>query len=498
LDPPENPIDRRVLTGTGLHLIARIATALCSLAASALNFRWLGEAGLGRFSFHMNLFVVAGTLVDLGTFAIAVRESARRPGEEAAILRAACRIRIRAIVVCVAALVALSFAVEATARDALLPALAACHLFAIAPATTGAWLQTRVRLAWLALSPVLGMAAWLGGSLLLHAAGNRDPGAFLLAWGAGIVVQSLVPWAATRAHLRLGWGAANPFATADRGLVRELFREAAPLGISSAIATLSFRLDSAFLRRFRDDAAVGRFMHAFQLLSFSVNVPSNLTTALVPSLVRASERAPSEVVRITRRVGAVLAGLCLPVAALAPAWSAQVLWLLWVRQGSHGAEAFELWRATHGDEIASARLLAAAAVAIYLTYPQMNALLALSRQKLLCAISCGALVLKSALSLFTVAEYGVVGAAATTLAVECAVCAVASVALARAVGGAVFSRQLLRPLLPALAAGAIAWRLRDLAPTTAAPLAALLIAAAVALGGALPLRLRLDGAEAGR
>jgi len=46
LDPPENPIDRRVLTGTGLHLVARIATALCSLAASALNFRWLGEAGL--------------------------------------------------------------------------------------------------------------------------------------------------------------------------------------------------------------------------------------------------------------------------------------------------------------------------------------------------------------------------------------------------------------------------------------------------------------------
>src|SRR5262249_37137728 len=233
----------------------------------------------------------------------------------------------------------------------------------------GAWLQTRVRLAWLAPSPVVGMATWLVLSLAVRAAGNRDPGAFLLAWGAAIVVQSLVPWAATRAHLRLGWGAMNPFSTADRALERGLFREMLPLGLSSAIATLSFRLDSNFLRRFRDDAAVGRFQHAFQLLSFSVNVPSNLTAALVPSLVRASERAPSEVGRIPRRVGAVLAGLCLPIAAIAPAWSAQALWLLWVRQGAGGGAAgFEAWRGTHGDEIASARLLAGAAVAIFLTY----------------------------------------------------------------------------------------------------------------------------------
>ena len=50
----------------------------------------------------------------------------------------------------------------------------------------------------------------------------------------------------------------------------------------------------------------------------------------------------------------------------------------------------------------------------------------------------------------------------------------------------------------ALAVGAIAWPLRDLAPLAVAPLAALLVAAAVALAGALPLRLRLDDAEAGR
>jgi O-antigen/teichoic acid export membrane protein len=489
VDPPDVRLERRVLAGTGLHLVARIATALCSLAASALNFRWLGEAGLGRFSFHMNLFVVAGTLVDLGSFAIAVRESSRRPQDEEAILRASCRIRMRAILLSIAALAVVAFSVEATARDALLPSLAACHLLAIAPATAGAWLQTRVRLAWLALSPVLGMGAWLAGSVALRAAGVRDPGWFLVAWGAGIVVQSLVPWAATRAHLRLGWGAVNPFATTDRALERELFREMAPLGVSSAVATLAFRLDSNFLRRLQDDAAVGRFQHAFQLLSFSINVPSNLTAALVPSLVRASERAPSEVVRLTRRVGAVLAGLCLPVAAIAQGWSAQVLWLLWVRQGTGGAAGFELWRATHGDEITSARLLAGAAVAIFLTYPQMNALLALSRQRLLCAISVGALLAKSALSLFTVAEFGVVGAAATTLTIECAVCVTAGVALARAVGGAVFSRQLVRPLLPALAAGAVAWGLRDLAPVSAAALGAVLVALSVVLARTFPLRL---------
>src|SRR5262249_61621445 len=146
----------------------------------------------------------------------------------------------------------------------------------------GAWLQTRVRLAWLAPSPVVGMATWLVLSLAVRAAGNRDPGAFLLAWGAAIVVQSLVPWAATRAHLRLGWGAMNPFSTADRALERGLFREMLPLGLSSAIATLSFRLDSNFLPRFRDDAAVGRLHHALPLPPLSVNLPRNLPPALRP------------------------------------------------------------------------------------------------------------------------------------------------------------------------------------------------------------------------
>jgi len=50
----------------------------------------------------------------------------------------------------------------------------------------------------------------------------------------------------------------------------------------------------------------------------------------------------------------LLVSLCLPIAAIAPAWSAQALWLLWVRQGAGGGAAgFEAWRGTHGDEIAS-------------------------------------------------------------------------------------------------------------------------------------------------
>lgn len=477
-----------MLTGTGLHFVARLATAACSGFAVVLNGQWLGDAAFGRFTFHMNLFLVAHTLVDFGSFAIAVRESTRRPEAEAAILRAVCFLRSVAITVCVAALVVTAFAVEATGKDALLPALAALHLFGVVPATAGVWLQTRVRLLWLALSPVVGMALYLAGSLLLRGAGVHDPGAYLLAWGVGVFVQSLVPWLAARRHVAL-------IGPRDRRLERELLVEMAPLGLSTAVATLYFRLDANFLKHFRDDAAVGRFQHVFQLLAFSINVPSNLTAALVPTLVRASHRGADEVVRITRRVGAVLAGLALPFAAMALSWSPQLLWLLWARK--HHADplalTFDAWLPTHGDEVASARLLGLAGVAIFLTYPQMTALLALSRQRLMLLLSIGALVAKAALSCFTVAEFGVVGAAATTLAIEAGVCAASAVLLARAVGGAVFSRQLIRPLLPASVVGAAAFALRDLSPFAVAPLMLLFAGAAIGLARSFPLRLGADG-----
>jgi O-antigen/teichoic acid export membrane protein len=328
------------------------------------------------------------------------------------------------------------------------------------------------------------MAVYLGGSLVLRGAQVRDPGCFLVVWGGGIFIQSLVPWCAVRRHVRLR-------GPRDRALERELFVEMAPLGISSAIAVAYFRLDANFLKHYRDDAAVGRFQHVFQLLSFSINVPSNLTAALVPTLVRAAHQSTAEVVRITRRVGAVLAGLALPFAAMAFSWSPQVLWLLWVRDfsGRTDAATFEAWSAAHGDEVACARLLALAAIAIFVTYPQMTALMALARQRRLAVISAGALVAKAALSLFTVDAYGVVGAAATTLAIEVAVCLVSGAMLWNVVRGAVFSRQLLRPLLPALAIAAAAWFLRDLAPLAVAPTALAFAAAAIWLGGALPLKL---------
>src|SRR5262249_42007922 len=159
--------------------------AACSAFAVLLNGQWLGDAGFGRFAFHMNLFLIAHTLVDFGSFQIAVRESTRRPELEAAILRATCFLRAVAVVVCGAALATTAFAVEASWRAALLPAIAALHLFGVVPATAGVWLQARVRLFWLALSPVVGMALYLAGSLVLRSAGSHDPGAYLMAWGAG-------------------------------------------------------------------------------------------------------------------------------------------------------------------------------------------------------------------------------------------------------------------------------------------------------------------------
>jgi hypothetical protein len=62
----------------------------------------------------------------------------------------------------------------------------------------------------------------------------------------------------------------------------------------------------------------------------------------------------------------------------------------------------------------------------------------------------------------------------------------------RVVGGAVLSRQLVRPLLPSLAVAAAAFLLRDLAPFVVAPLVPAFAAASIWFAGSFPLKLRAE------
>lgn len=488
LDSEPTTLERRVLAGTGLQLAARIASAFCSASAILLIGRHLGDERLGRFNFHFTLFLIVGALVDLGSMAIAVREATRHPEREAAVLRATFRIRLATVALCVVLCAAISWWKEGSLARAALPMVAALHLLAVAPCTAAAWLQVRVRLTAIALAPLAGFSLYIAAVLLLTHTDIHEPGLFLLAFAGGLFVQGLVPWLAARRHVTLR-GPVEP------ALVRELLLAMVPLGLSAALSTLYFRMDALLLNSLCGDAANGRYARTFPMLSLAIALPTYLSSALFPALTRAAGRGPAPLLALTRRACTVLAGFALPAVAICFAWGGQVLYLFWARHGE--GERYADFLADNGDLRRCLPLLAIAGVAIFLTYPQMHALTALGRQRVLARISVVALLLKLLVSSVAIRAQGVLGAALGTLLTEWFVFAWVTLELRRATGALAPSRALLRPLVAGLAVAAVAWPLRDVAPWWTVPLGFALQAGALWLGGALPLRLGIDEASGG-
>src|SRR6185436_8352184 len=139
-----------------------------------------------------------GTLVDFGSLAIAVREATQRPEREAEVIRAIFRLRLALIAASLAIYATVAWIEEGSLAQARLPLLASLHLLALAPNAAAAWLQRRVQLGAIALAPILGYGLYLGLCTALVAAGVTDPGWYLVAFAAGVTLQSLTPWFAAR------------------------------------------------------------------------------------------------------------------------------------------------------------------------------------------------------------------------------------------------------------------------------------------------------------
>jgi O-antigen/teichoic acid export membrane protein len=479
-------LERRVIAGTGLQLAAHVVTAALSfLAARELGLHWTGDdASLGEFNLHQTLFLIAGVFVDFGTLQIAVRESVRHPEQEAQTLRVLFRLRLRIVAIVWLAYVAVAVGnalwTGVGLRSAALPIVAALHLFAAAPNSAGAWLQARVRFGAIAASPIAGYGFFFASIVALHHARVGDPGWYVLALGVGLAIQSLVPWLAARRRVAF-LGPVEP------GRVRELFRSALPIGLSAAVSTIYFRMDALLLQWLLMPEASGRYYRTFQLLSFSIKLPSQLCDALFPALTRAATRGGDRLVTLVRRVAAVLGGFALPFTALGLSWGAQALWILWTRR--HDAVPFDAFVATNREIVRCVPPLAVAATAIYLAYPQMTALTALGLQRVNARVTLTALCVKVVVSSGAILWLGVPGAALATMVVELGVVTWVSLALRAATGRFALARPMLRPLVVAAVVAAVAASFPSLAPWRAAAASVALALVAFVAGGALPLKL---------
>ena len=423
-----SPLSRRVLSGTGQQVLARLWSAACSLAALLAIGRTVSDEAFGVYSYYFPLFVMAGTALDFGSFSICVREIARAPEREGELLRHALafRLLVGGILAAVISSVAM---LQEDASEAGRIALASLHLLALGPGIFGAHFHARIRLLPVALSGILGSTVHAGLSLALAATDEPHPGSYLLAFGAGVATQSLS--VALFAGRRVHW-----VGSLKREVFFDLLREMAPLGASAALSTFYFWVDTLLLRGLAGEAVAGTYNRSYRLMSLSLALPIHFTQALLPVFSRLARSDRSALTRAVQQAVRFLGAVALPATALAPALGRALLQTVWGDQFDE-------------EGVRCLYVLAVAGALIFLSYPQITALIAVGRQGTCTWVALLAGILKVALACWWIPYVGILGAAAATLATEAFVLFAVRSALRRTLDAFGPMAVLVRPLLVA-------------------------------------------------
>ncbi len=277
-DPGARGAGSGTLRSAGALLASRLVVAVLGWSGTVLIARELGEDGFGAFTLVFSILGMLSIVTDLGLGRVALaglldpeEDSARFAGTYV-VLRATLGLLGYAIVVALVLLAGYDdVVVRATLVAGLVPVLATpAHAYEIAFQAhhrlgQTAWVRVIAQSGQLALTVALVVSGrslvWLTVPAVLHAA---------------LVLSLSAPLAHRLESFRYG---------IDRQIWMRLLREAVPLSIGTAMATLYYRVDSVMLSKLDDFAAVGIYGVAYKFVDIAHLVPSVLSVAILAVLV---------------------------------------------------------------------------------------------------------------------------------------------------------------------------------------------------------------------
>jgi PST family polysaccharide transporter len=366
------------------------------LVVNAWLVRYLGAEQLGLLSFAQSIIVITAVVSQLGLETILVRDLVHQPESDLEILGTALRMRLAGWIATL--ILATATAVWLRPGDTKTLWLTwACSLTALAQTLdiVETWFQSRTRVAPVAIAR---LSAFLVGAvvkviaILAHA--PLETIALILSGEALLSSAGLVV-----AYVREGgtprqWRAARVRAAG-------LMRDAWPLMLNSVAIVISVRVDQMILTTLKGAAENGIYAAAQRLTEIIFYIPTAVSAAANPILLRSHQRDPVEYARRLQRVFSALAGAGIVIAIGVSLGAPLIVRILF-------GPAFQ----------ASARVLeiqAWSCPALFLGIAQTNWFIAENRQRGLLVRSALAAAASVALNFVLVPRMGARGAALTML-----------------------------------------------------------------------------------
>lgn len=285
---------RRVVATTLWQSAGRVVAIVLTGLAVAATTRYLSPEDYGVYVTATSFVTLLAVLVDGGLVTIAVREIAKRPGDEALVFGQVLALRLLLAVVATGVAVGLSYLLyggRAPVRQAVAIVSGTLLLSAVAGAYRVVG-EARLKVLRIVVAEVVARAVALGALLLVIRSDNGLHGVLwtvVVASAAGAVTVALAYGRDVRPLPRLRREAAWP-----------LLRASLPLGLAFVINAVYFRVDSIILSVQRPAAEVGYYGLAYRVLELVLSFGAFYLAAVFPVL-SASAGDPERLRRVAQR-----------------------------------------------------------------------------------------------------------------------------------------------------------------------------------------------------
>lgn len=431
-------VARHVARNTLIQLVGRLITMGGAVSILTLLSRYLGPYEFGQYQLVI-AFLLLLNVSDFGVTQIAIRHLSAHTRDESDVMGNVLAVRsllaVFSTVLTISAGVVLNYSPEATAAIAIAALSFPLNVFA---GSYNVVFAARLRMEFAVIGSILQavVTVALMGLVVIRGGGLVQ---MLIAYDVGFVVNSVVCVIFARSFVR-------PVFRWDPKYIRELMKDALPLGVAIIVISVYGRIDIVLLKAFTNSESVGYYGFAYRAVDLAAPMSLMFIGSVFPLLSShhiSSER--DEFRRLYQRSQDILTVLGIGLLTLMILFARPVV-------GVVGGAAYD-------PAVMNLRILAMAFGLIWLSNLVDHSLIAIGRQSMLFRIACLGLIVNVGSNLVLIPLFGRNGAASATVITEIAVVVPAIVSLSRYIGGLPSFSVAWRMLPVALVAGAVVYLL---------------------------------------
>ncbi len=411
-----------------------VLSRIIAFAGTAYLTRRLGPAGFGMIGFAMALASYFRLVATGGSNSMATREVARRPGDAAEIAASVSLVRLVFALLAMCAMAIIAWLIDKSVATKLVIALSGLSFLTLAIDTSWAY-KGLERNRPVAVSMILGQTIFV--ILVLIFVRGRDDVVFVP------VAQFLGEFigASLLSVLILRVGPVKWHFT--EGL--RVLRSSGNLLASQILRTLIFNFDVLLLGFLLGEKHVGLYVAPYRFCFVLLAMAVAIHTSYLPAFVRAASRGPDTLAEVVNRALAFSAAVGAPLVLGGMAVAGPLLRTLFGPDYIDGTPAF--------------RLLILSIGLIFVNGNLNNILLVLDRTSTQLRIVAAATAVNIALNFLLIPVWGIMGAAASTVAAE-GLILLLGLLVVRRTGGRFYAGAVCRPLLAAVLMTAVLLGLR--------------------------------------